>query len=81
MILNCAEKYKNIITVEEHNIAGGFGGAVAEVLAAKRESAVLISVGLNDTYSAIVGSQTYLRERYGLSAQNIARIIEENVKD
>ena len=29
----CSKKHKTILTVEEHNLSGGFGSAVAEVLA------------------------------------------------
>jgi transketolase C-terminal domain/subunit len=32
-IEECAEQYDLIVTVEEHNIIGGFGSAVSEVLA------------------------------------------------
>jgi transketolase len=31
--MNCAKQYQVIVTIEEHNISGGFSGAVSEVLA------------------------------------------------
>lgn len=58
-----------IVTVEEHNTVGGFGGAVAEVLAElPSPRARLLRIGLHDVYSKLVGSQEYLRSRYGLDA-------------
>lgn len=78
-ILKCAEKYDTIITVEEHNLSGGFGSAVAEVLA--EESGVkakLVRVALDDRYSCIVGSQKYLRQQYFIDAQAIIEKVKEN---
>ena len=61
-----------VITVEEHSTNGGLGGAVAESLL---ESGVhprhFLRIGLDDTYSAIVGSQEYLRKRYGFDSDAI----------
>lgn len=76
-ILSAAQKYDVIVTVEENNIVGGFGSAVAEVLSANCTHAKLIRVGLEDTYSSIVGTQKYLRDHYGLSAEKIAQRVRE----
>lgn len=77
-IIGCAKKYKFIITVEEHNIIGGFGSAVAEVLAElKGEHAFLRKIGLNDVYSSNVGSQEYLRNYYGICSEEIEKIVFE----
>ena len=71
VVLDCAERFDVIVTVEEHNIIGGFGGAVAEVMAEASASAKLLRIGLEDKYCTIVGSQQYLREKYGMSAEKI----------
>lgn len=76
-ILRCAKKFDLIVTVEEHNLSGGFGSAVAEVLAELPAHARLLRVGLHDTYSAIVGNQKYLRAQFGLDAAGIAKKILE----
>lgn len=79
-IEECARGYDLIVTCEEHNIVGGFGSAVAEVMADMRDKkAYLIRVGLNDEYSIKVGDQKYLREQYGMTGQAIARKIEDAV--
>jgi transketolase len=79
VITDCSKEYELIVTVEEHNIMGGFGSAVSEVLAEipAYKKAIQIKIGLCDTYSCIVGSQKYLRDEYGMSAVHIAtRIID-----
>lgn len=61
-----------LITIEEHNVIGGLGGAVAEILSEMRiPHAMLYRAGLQDTYTSIVGDQAYLRSCYGISAQKI----------
>ena len=77
-IEECARKYDLIVTVEEHNIIGGFGSAVSEVLAELNGvRAKILKVGINDQYSSIVGSQKYLRNYYGVSAAKIVERIKE----
>lgn len=76
-IIEHALSFDLIASVEEHNVLGGFGGAVAEVLAEiKGPRAQLVRIGLQDQYSSVVGSQKYLRDIYGISARAItARIL------
>lgn len=78
-IETAAKNFELIVTVEEHNIIGGFAGAVAEVLAEMRErQARLLRVGLNDMYCVKVGDQKYLRGQYGMDHRSIAeRILGE----
>lgn len=80
IIEQCSKDFELIVTCEEHNIVGGFGSAVAEVMAEMREKqAHLIRIGLNDRYAVRVGNQKYLREQYGMSASEIAARIEEDI--
>lgn len=76
-IVRCAANFDMIVTVEEHNIVGGFGSAVAEVLAELPERARLLRIGIHDTYSSIVGSQKYLRSQFGLDSVGIATQVLE----
>ena len=79
VILDCARNNKAIVTVEEHNLSGGFGSAVAEVLAEIEVAhAKLVRVALDDRYSSIVGSQKYLRKQYNIDAKAIVEKIKEN---
>lgn len=80
LIEECAKLYELIVTVEEHTVVGGFGSAVSEVLSELRGTrAVQMKIGLNDTYSCIVGTQKYLRNEYGMSADKIANRINEYI--
>lgn len=79
VILDCAERYDYIVTVEEHNIVGGFGSAVAEVMAEHSIKAKLVRIGLEDQYCTIVGNQQYLREKYGMSAEKIVEKVKRIV--
>ena len=80
LIEECAKRYELIVTVEEHTVVGGFGSAVSEVLSELRGTrAVQMKIGLNDTYSCIVGAQKYLRNEYGMSADKIANRINEYI--
>lgn len=76
VIEDCAKRFDNIFTVEEHNIVGGFGGAVAEVLAECGGKAKLHRIGIDDFYCIEVGSQAYLREQVGINAEGIVRKVK-----
>ena len=71
-IRETVRRFPLIVTVEEHNIVGGFGSAVCEEAAAEGASCVIRRVGLSDTFTEVVGDQAYLREYYGISAKAIA---------
>lgn len=78
VIKACAKEFELIVTVEEHNLPGGFGSAVAEVLCECERSARLLRIGVNDTYSKEVGSQAHLRKFYGIDGESIKeRILKE----
>lgn len=77
VILDCASRYDYIVTVEEHNIIGGFASAVSEVLSDSDEKARLIKIGLNDEYCSKVGNQKYLRSQYNMVAKDIVNKVKE----
>lgn len=65
---------KLIVTVEDHNIIGGLGSAVAETISeAPGIHATLLRLGLNDAFSSIVGSQSYLWKQYGINSDQILK--------
>ena len=73
-VIAAARETGVIVTAEEHNILGGLGGAVAEVVAENCPVPVF-RVGTKDTFGHS-GNALELLERYGLTANAIA----ENVK-
>ena len=64
-------KFKYIFTIEEHNIIGGLGSAIAEIGMGFINNSIVTRIGLNDTYSSVVGSQKYLRKYYGMDSEGI----------
>lgn len=75
IIIKAAKETKGIITAEEHNVIGGLGSAVAEVLA-ENHPALLKRVGINDTFGES-GKPGELMEKYGLTAENIIAKVKE----
>ncbi|MDO4622232.1 MAG: transketolase C-terminal domain-containing protein [Eubacteriales bacterium] len=67
--LAAAEKFKVIVTAEEHSIIGGLGSAVAEVIAGKG-GAKFDRVGIMDKFGHS-GKPDQLFAEYGLTAANI----------
>jgi transketolase len=62
---------KLIVTVEEHNIIGGLGGAVAEYLSEKQNTPVMLKLGVSQGYKK-AGGYKYMLEQNGLLPQQIA---------
>lgn len=80
LIEQVSREFELIVTVEEHNIMGGFGSAVAEVMAEMpKKNARLLRIGLNDEYSVKVGNQKYLRMQYGMDRKAIVKKIRESL--
>ncbi len=71
-IVECSQNHELIVTCEEHSVVGGFGSAVAEIMAENPTGAKLLRIGINDQYCSKVGSQKYLRDEYGMSGRKIA---------
>ena len=78
LIVSAARTSGAVVTAEEHNIIGGLGSAVCEVLSEKCPVPV-VRVGVNDTYGRS-GSVPELLEMYGLTADNIAKSAREAIK-
>jgi transketolase len=81
LFFQAARETGGLITVEEHTVDGGLGGAVAELLL---ESGIVPNVfrrvGLRAGFSSAVGSQQYLRTRYGMDADSIVRTVRDALR-
>lgn len=77
-ILKSARETGGLVVIEEHNKDGGLGSAVAEVC---MDHAVLpnkfLRIGLNNTFSSIVGSQHYLRAQYEIDHNAIVSSVKK----
>lgn len=78
IIVKAAKETGAIVTAEEHNILGGLGSAVAEVLA-ENYPAPMKRVGVEDKFGRS-GKPAPLLEMYGLTAKNIAAKAKEVIK-
>jgi transketolase len=77
LIIESAHKTGAFVTVEEHNVCGGLGSAVAEV-AVQNCPVPMRFVGINDSFGKS-GKPNLLLEHYGLTAQNIVAKAKEAI--
>jgi len=68
-IVELAKKIGAVVTVEEHQVSGGLGGAVAEVLA-KGAPTPIEFIGMQDTFGES-GAPAELIEKYGMGVKDI----------
>jgi transketolase len=71
MVIKCAKETKGIVTVEDHNIFGGLGSAVAEVLVQNKPTPMEI-IGVNDSFGES-GEPDELAEKYGIDYKAIIK--------
>ena len=76
-IVAAAERTDRVVTVEEHNVIGGLGGAVAETLGEHRPTR-MHRIGLKDTYTESASNDDLL-DLYGLSAEHVAHEVRRSV--
>jgi transketolase len=65
---------KLVVSVEEHSVIGGLGGAISEYKTSLRNAPPQLIIGLPDKFGK-VGEHRYLLEKYGLTAKQIAEKI------
>ncbi|MBI4993984.1 transketolase family protein [Candidatus Wolfebacteria bacterium] len=77
-IIEVAKKCGAVVTVEEHNVIGGLGSAVAEVLA-KNCPMPMEFIGMQDTFGES-GEPDDLIEKYGMGAKDIIKAVKKVIK-
>ena len=77
-IIELAKKCGAVVTVEEHQVHGGLGGAVAEVLA-KSVPTPIEFVGMRDTFGES-GSPAQLIEKYGMGVEDIKAAVKKVIR-
>ncbi len=71
-VLAAARQTRIVVTLEEHSVIGGLGGAVAEVLCeADLDGVRFRRFGLPSQFDGVVGDQEYLRKLHGLDVDSI----------
>lgn len=69
IIIKCAKETKKLISIEDHNVIGGLGAAISEVLTSDFP-AKLIRLGINDTFGKS-GNAEDLMEYFGINTKKI----------
>lgn len=75
IILKAAESTKGIVTCEDHNICGGLGSIIAEILARKHPSK-LRNIGVRDCFTESAPAEA-LFQKYGLNPEAIVSAAKE----
>ena len=78
LLVEAAKETGKVVTVEEHSVIGGLGGAVCEVLSEKCPVPVK-RIGVNDVYGES-GPAVKLIEKYGLDGKGVYASVKEFVK-
>jgi len=74
IILHAARETKAILTLEEHNVEGGFGSSVAEVILEGNCPPVKFKrLGINDCFCSFYGTHQELKSHYGIAKKDIIR--------
>lgn len=76
LLVEYANKTKLIVTAENHNIIGGLGSAVLEALDTNKTK--IVRVGVKDRFGQ-VGTQQFLQEEFGLTANDIVKAVKGNL--
>ena len=78
-ILENLDGKKLVITVEEHNVIGGLGSSVAELIVQKKNNCKMLFLGVEDSFSK-AGSYDYMLEKNNLTPVLIEKKILESLK-
>ena len=77
-IIDLADKTGAVVTVEDHQVAGGLGGTIAELLARKKPTPMEF-IGLQDTF-AESGKPKELIEKYGMGKVSIKEAVKKIIQ-
>lgn len=72
-VIKICKENDYVATIEEHNVAGGVGSAIAEIISEAGIGIRLLRIGMDDQFTQVVGSPNYLRHYYELDCEGIVR--------
>jgi len=81
MINQVASTHDHIFTIEEHYIHGGLGSAVLEALTESGYKGKLIRMGIPDKPVEYIGKPDFLRQKCGLTTENIFKKIVNTLEE
>lgn len=80
-VCDSAKNTGGIITIEEHNLSGGLGSAVSEVICDSGcYPKVFERIGIPDENVCLIGHQEWIRDKYGMSSVKLAGRIKARVR-
>lgn len=74
-IIRLVKDVKAVVTAEEHNIAGGMGSAIAEVIC--KECKPIEFVGINDTFGCSAHNYADVMKHHGLTKEHLVEAIDK----
>ncbi|MCR4330332.1 MAG: transketolase family protein, partial [Patescibacteria group bacterium] len=77
-VLDFAKKHEALVTVEEHQVHGGMGSAVAEFLATAHPTPIIF-IGVQDQFGQS-GTPDELIEHYGMGVSSIKKAVKNAIK-
>ena len=72
MVVKCAKETKKLISIEDHNIIGGLGSAISEVLS-DEYPAKLVRLGIKDTFGKS-GKAMELMSYFGITTNDLLKL-------
>ena len=79
LVIQCAKETGAIVTAENHNMYGGLGSAVAEVVA-EEARVPFARVGVPDCFGE-VGDKAFLAQKFGLTPEHIAEKVKKVIAE
>lgn len=79
LMAECTARYPFLVTAEEHQIAGGLGSAVAEVVTGCPKPVPVVRIGMQDRFGES-GTPGELMEKYGLTARHLIQAVKERLR-
>lgn len=77
-VKEAAKTHNRLVTIEEHNVYGGLGSIVSEVVAENGLAVRVQRIGLQDVFAKGYGTHHEVRVQNGLDADSLCRKIKEN---
>ncbi len=80
-VIDHIKEFNNVFSIEEHNIIGGFGSSIEEILFENNIHTINFKkIGLNNKVHNEIGNQNYLRNLNNIDSIGIANFVLKNVK-
>lgn len=79
LVIKEIDNHTSIFVIEEHNVIGGLGSAVAEVISEHGKNVRLKRIGMNDCFYKL-GTEKYIWQQVGLTRERIVETIQNELK-